>query len=327
MKVLVTGATGFLGSHVAEQLVAKGHQVRALVRRSSKTDFLDRLGAELVNASLEEGKGLDEAVKGVDAIVHGAAIVKARRPEEFHYVNTGGTEHLIRAARGLGKGLRRFVYVSSLAAHGFGTNGSPRGFDEPSDPPTFYGKSKLAGEKVVLAHKDEIPVTIIRPPAIYGPRDSEMLAFFKIVKGRVVPFLGNPENRCSLIHASDCANAIVLAIEKDHPSGRIYSVEDGCVYTQREVIAHIETALGKRVLARFPVPMAAVSVAALGSELFGMARRQAVMLTRDKVNELRAQQVIAPANAIREELGWSPRVTFGDGARESVEWYRSAGLL
>lgn len=326
MKVLVTGATGFLGSHVAEQLKAKGHDVRALVRRSSKTDFLDRLGVELVNASLEEGKGLEEAVDGVDAVVHGAAIVKARTPAEFRYVNTGGTEHLIKAAAAV-PNLRRFVYVSSLAAHGFGTNGSPRSFDEPSDPPTFYGKSKLAGERAVLDRKDAMPVTIIRPPAIYGPRDNEMLAFFKIVNGRVVPFLGNPDNRCSLIHASDCANAIVLALEKEHPSGRIYSVEDGVVYTQRDVVAHIENALGKKVLARFPVPMAAVSAAAIGSELYGKARRMAVMLTRDKVNELKAQQVIAPADAIRQELGWEPKITFDRGALESVEWYRSAGLL
>ena len=129
--------------------------------------------------------------------------------------------------------------------------GAPRPHASPSAPVTHYGKSKLKGEEVLLAHGDDFPVTILRPPAIYGPRDSEMLAFFKIVRSRVVPFLGNAENRCSLIYASDCARAILLALTKDHPSGRIYSVEDGRIYTQREVVSLIEAALGKPALAKF----------------------------------------------------------------------------
>ena len=327
MKVLVTGATGFLGSHIAEQLVAEGHEVRALVRKTSKTALLERLGADLRQASLETGADLDEAVTGVDAIVHGAAIVKAKSAEEFRRVNTGGTQNLVDATIRCAPDLKRFVYVSSLAAHGFGKGGLPRPHAESSAPVTHYGRSKLEGERVVLGAADRMPVTVFRPPAIYGPRDTEMLAFFKIVASRVVPFLGSPSNRASLVYAADCARAIVLSLTKEHPSGRVYSVEDGCVYTQREVVDHIEAALDRKVLAKFPVPISLVYAAAVGSELVGKLRGEAVMLTRDKVNELREQQVSEPSSSLRSELDWTPKTQFPEGARLSVDWYRSQGLL
>jgi nucleoside-diphosphate-sugar epimerase len=327
VKVLVTGASGFLGSYVVEQLIEGQHEVRALVRATSDTRALEKLGVELCEASLETGAGLGEAVRGVDGVVHSAAIVRARSADEFHRINAGGTRTLIEAVVAGAPNLQRFVYVSSLAAHGFGINGEPRQSAHPSEPVTHYGRSKLAGEQIVLEHADRIPVTVIRPPAIYGPRDREMLAFFRIVSSGVVPFLGNPDSRCSLIYAPDCARAIVLALTTDHPSKRIYSVEDGQVYTQRDVVGHIETALGKKAYAKFAVPMVAVSVAAFGSELYGRARNMAMMLTRDKVNELRAQQVIERAEAIRADLGWEPSTEFGEGAQHSVTWYRSQGLL
>jgi len=325
MRVLVSGASGFLGSHVAETLIDQGHEVRALVRRSSKTDFLESRGVELCVASLETGDGLEAALEGVDAVVHGAAIVKARTPEEFHAVNAGGTERLLAAAREHCPGLRRFVLVSSLAAHGFGTNGNPRPVDAESAPVTHYGHSKLAAERAVLAAADALPVTVIRPPAIYGPRDTEMFAFFQIVNRRVVTFLGSPNNRLSLIYVSDCARAVVAVLTKDHPSGRVYFVEDGRTYSQKEFAETVERALGKRAL-KFSVPIGVVSVAAIGSELWGKLTNRAMMLTRDKVNELKEQQVCA-GREIREELGWEPEVDFEEGARRSVAWYRQEGWL
>ena len=326
MRVLITGATGFLGSHLAERLVNEGHEVRAVVRKTSKTDFLEELGAELAHASLETGEGLREAVQDVDAVVHGAAVVKARSAEEFHEINAGGTKRVLSAVREHRPDVKRFVLVSSLAAHGFGDNGGPRPVDAESRPVTHYGRSKLAAEQAVLEAKDEIPVTILRPPAIYGPRDTEMIAFFKMVKSRVVTFLGSSENRLSLIYAPDCARAIHLALEKDHPSGRVYFVEDGRHYTQGEFARAVEEALGQRTLMSFPVPVGLVRFVAAGSELYGRVTNRAVMLTRDKVNELDAEQICV-GREIREELGWEPEVQLEEGARRSVEWYRSQGLL
>jgi nucleoside-diphosphate-sugar epimerase len=324
---LVTGATGFLGSHLADLLVEKGHTVRALVRRSSKTKALEALGAELAYATLETGEGLAEALEGVDAVVHGAGLTKAKTAEEFHYVNAGGTKHLLDATREHAPDVKRFVYISSLAAFGFSDNGGPRPYDSEPRPVTHYGRSKLEGERHVVGAKDDIPVTVIRPPAIYGPRDTEMLNFFQLVSRRFVPFLGDSRRKLSLIYATDCASAIYLALTKKHASGRVYFVEDGRAYTQEEFVSIVEDALGKKALVKMPLPIGIVRVAALGSELYGKLANKAVILTRDKVNELDAEQLCCPAEPIKEELGWSPLVQLEEGARQSVAWYREQGLL
>ncbi len=327
MKVLLTGATGFLGSHVAERLHREGHEIRALVRKTSKTDLLEQLGAELCVASLEKGEGLEEAVEGIDAVVHGAAIVKAKRPEDFIRVNAGGTRNLIEAVKAHAPDVKRFVYVSSLAAHGFKKENGPLPYDAEPNPVTHYGRSKLEGEGYVLAAKDEIPVTILRPPAIYGPRDSEMIAFFQIVSRRMVAFLGDSSRRTSLIYATDCADAIYRALTLEHPSGRVYFVEDGRAYSQREFVSIVEDALDKKAIVKIPVPIGVVRAVAAGSELYGKITDQAVMLTRDKVNELDAEQLCCPADPIREELGWTPEIQFEEGARRSIAWYRENGML
>src|ERR1700722_12501724 len=187
MKVLVTGASGFLGSHVADQLTRGGHDVRALVRKSSKRDFLERLDRiEFAYGSVEDAAKVADAVKGVDAIIHSAGLVKARSPEEFHRTNVDGTRNLIEAAKVHAPKLRRFVLVSSLAAAGPSLDGVPLDRDG-AGPVTHYGRSKLEAERVVLAAKDSLPVTILRPGAIYGPRDQEILVFFKSVKSGVLP--------------------------------------------------------------------------------------------------------------------------------------------
>ncbi len=326
MKVLITGATGFLGSHLAEQLVAQGHEVRAAVRKTSNTKFLDSLGVELAQTKLETGEGFAEALDGVDGVVHGAAIVKARRPEEFYTVNAGGTQNVLDAVRKHAPNLKRFVYVSSLEAHGFSEDGSPRPVDAEARPVTHYGRSKLEGEEMVLAAKDELPVTVIRPPAIYGPRDTEMFAFFQVVNRRLMPFMGDKGNTLSIVYAPDCAKAIVLAVTKPHDSGRTYFVEDGNVYTQYEMGKHIAEALGKRA---FPLslPIPAVTAVAAMSEAFGKVRGQAVMLTTDKVNALRQRYIICSSKEIREDLGWSPEMPFDKGARVTAQWYKEQGWL
>jgi 2-alkyl-3-oxoalkanoate reductase len=318
---LITGATGFLGSHLAELLVGQGFEVAALVRGTSKTDFLEALGVELRLASLEKGDGLDEAVADVDAVVHGAGLVKARSAEEFHEVNCGGTENLLAAVRRRRPDIQRFVHVSSLAAHGFCEREG-----EEHRPVTLYGKSKRAGEDAVRAAAGDLPVTVLRPPAIYGPRDVEMYNFFKMIAMRTKVFMGSPDNRLSLIYGPDCARAIHTLLTKDHPSGRVYFVEDGRGYTQGEFAATVEEALGVKAMP-LRLPVWVVSTAALFSEAYGKVAGKAVMLTRDKLNELKQPDLTCSSDDIRRELGWEPEVQLEEGARLTVQWYREHGWL
>ncbi len=327
MKVLVTGASGFLGSHVTEQLLEKGHTVVALVRRSSNTKFLSTLrGVELAYGAIEDAESVRRAVDGVDAIVHSAGLVKARDEAEFVKTNVGGTRNMLEAAMAT-PSVKRFVFVSSLAAVGPSLDGRPVTPDAPPTPVTRYGRSKLEAERLVLAAKDALSVVVLRPPMIYGPRDQESFAFFQSVARRVLPMLGDGKNTLSVIYASDAAAACVRAVESDTPSGRAYFIDDGRVYVWRDMLADVEAALGARALVRFGLPFSLVRGAALASEGLGRLTGKAVMLTRDKLNELSAPHWVCDSGEARRELGWEPQVGWAEGTRRAVAWYREHGWL
>ncbi|HET9960651.1 MAG TPA: NAD-dependent epimerase/dehydratase family protein [Polyangiaceae bacterium] len=326
MNVFVTGASGFLGSHVAEQLSTAGHHVRALVRRTSDTRFLSGLNnVELVEARLDDTASLERALSGCEYVIHAAGLVKARSEQEFFEVNAHATERLFEAATRV-PGMRRFVLVSSLAVAGPSEQGAPVPLERTPAPVTAYGRSKLAGERAVLGKKSSLPLTIVRPPAIYGPRDREVLAFFRAIKLGVLPILGAPTNRMSMIYGPDCAAACVAALSRDLPSGTTLFVDDGDVHTFEELVTTSEAALGRRAFLRLPLPRRVIRAAALGSEFYGRVRNQAVMFNRDKCNELFAEWV-CDGSATRQLLDWKPEFTFREGVQRTVDWYKAAGWL
>jgi nucleoside-diphosphate-sugar epimerase len=328
MKILLTGGSGFLGSYVAEQLTAEGHTVRALVRPRSDKRVLEKLArVEFAPGAIEDRASLGPALEGVDAVIHVAGIVKARKPADFFEVNTQGTKNVLDAALARG-GISRFVYVSSLAAVGPSLDGTPVPDDAEPKPVTHYGRSKLEAEREVLAVKDRIPVTVVRPPLIYGPRDRETLAFFTSVKNGVLPMTGDGTNTLSVVYASDCAAAIVRAVTATHgESGRTYFVDDGAVYVWREALGEIEQAMGKRAWVRVGMPLGVVKVAAAATQLWGKVSGTAQMLTLDKVNELTQPHWVCSGEGARRDLGWAPRVQWRQGVQETVNWYRAEGWL
>jgi nucleoside-diphosphate-sugar epimerase len=328
MKVLVTGASGFLGSHIAEQLAAEGHSVVALVRKSSKVDFLSRLpGLELATGTVEDAASVRLAMKGVDAVIHSAGVVKARSEEEFFAVNTQGTKNLLDAAKEVAPGLKRFVYVSSLTAVGWSDDGRPVAGDSTPRPVTGYGRSKVAAEGLVRAEKEKLPVVIIRPPMIYGPRDNESFAFFQSVSFRFLPYLGAGNNKMSVIYASDAASACIKAIDRDVPSGNAYFVDDGEIYVWRDMLADIERAMDRKAFVRLSIPFSLVKVAAAANEQIGKLTGKAVMLTRDKLKELSAPHWVCDSTDTRAALDWEPKVKWPEGTRKAAAWYRENGWL
>ena len=162
---------------------------------------------------------------------------------------------------------------------------------------------------------------------IYGPRDNETFAFFQTVSRRVLPFLGDGRNTLSIIYGADAASACVRALHADIPSGRSYFVEDGNVYVWRDMLAELERALERRALLRFSIPFSVLKGVARVSERYGRLRDQAVMLTRDKVNELAAPHWVCNGEATRTELGWAPEVEWSEGSRRAAAWYREQGWL
>ena len=328
MKVLVTGASGFLGSHIAEQLTREGHEVRALVRRSSKREFLETLkGLEFAYGGVEDAEKVAEAVKGVDAIIHSAGLVKARNPGEFRTTNVTGTKNLLDSAEAHAPRLKRFVFVSSLAAAGPSPDGKPVDRTKDPTPVTHYGRSKLEAERVALAMKDRLPITILRPAAIYGPRDNEIFAVFQSVHRGVLPTIGDGTNTLSMIYGADCADACVKALFAEVPSGSIYFVDDGEVYRLRQMLEGIEGALGKKAKIRINLPFPVVYMAALSAEIFGKLSNRAVMLTRDKMNEMRQPHWVCSSADTRTALHWEPKTMLREGTEITARWYRDNGWL
>ncbi|MBL8678914.1 MAG: NAD-dependent epimerase/dehydratase family protein [Myxococcales bacterium] len=322
MKVLVTGASGFLGSHVVERLKARGDSVRALVRRSSNTKLLEKLEVELAYGAIDQHDTLPAAVEDVDAIIHCAGLVKARDAEEFDAVNHKGSEALALAAIEHNPKLKRFVHVSSAAVMGPGETSAPRTRDSEPNPVTEYGRSKLRGERAVIAVKDKLPVTVLRPPAIYGPRDQEMFAFFQMVSYGLAMKLGGGFDNMVVVYGEDCADACIAAIDKDVPSGNVYFVHDGTARSFDAMADAIARALDVETWARPIVPLPVLRVAARVSEAFGKATNKAMMFTQDKVNELAIKHFDFDTSATRDELGWSPRVDFEEGTKITARWYR-----
>jgi nucleoside-diphosphate-sugar epimerase len=327
MRVLLTGASGFLGGHVAELLSARGDTVRALVRKTSSRLHLEKLAnVELFEGSVDDAASVGRAAEGVDAVVHIAGIVKARSTEEFFATNVGGTQNVLDAAKA-SPTVKRFVFASSQAVAGPSENGTPVPIDRDPRPVTHYGRSKLASEQAVLACKDRFHVVVIRPPLIYGPRDTATLEFFQWVARGVRLVYGDGGNTLSVVYASDCAAAFVQALTADVPSGSRYFVEDGRIHVWRDVIAEIERAVGKRTFVRVGIPLRVVKGYAALSEAYGKMTNKAVMVTRDKYNELSQRHWVVDATATRAALAWEPKVPLREGLERAANWYREAGWL
>jgi nucleoside-diphosphate-sugar epimerase len=327
MKVLITGASGFLGGHVADLLTARGDSVRALVRRTSNRKHLEKLrNVEFVEGGIEEIDRVRDAIDGVDAIVHAAGIVKARSTDEFFAVNVGGTSNVIQAARSRGRTGKRFVFVSSLVACGPSADGLPIPGDQET-PDNAYGRSKLAAEKVVLSAKGDLHVVILRPGAIYGPRDGEIFEVFRSIQRGLLPLVADGVAKGSWVYATDCAEACLRAIEADVPSGSVYFVDDGCgPLTQKQLFADAERAMGRRAFVRPNLPIAVLMGVARGIEVFGRLTNRPVMLTREKASML-LQHWVCSSEKTQRELGWEPKVPWEEGVVRAVTWYRDNGWL
>lgn len=326
MRVLVTGGSGFLGSHIAEQLVAAKHDVRCLVRKTSKVEFLESLGVELVDGALDRPESLAKAVEGCDAVIHSAGLVKARNDAEFLAAHVDGTVSLAKAAIERAPKLRRFVHVSTAAVMGPGALDRLHTVHDAPNPLTKYAKSKLAGEKALLALKDQLPITIVRPPAIYGPRDSEILAFFKMVRRtRVAVRMGSSLETVSMVYGADAADACIRAIDDPRPSGSIYFVDDGEAHSFKSMAEAIAEGYGVRLYGFPRVPEVVLRAAAAVSDAYAETFDKAVMFSTDKLGELLMMHFRVDASDTRKHLGWTAKTSFRDGAKITADWYREKG--
>ncbi|HLU24377.1 MAG TPA: NAD-dependent epimerase/dehydratase family protein [Longimicrobiales bacterium] len=323
--VLVTGATGFVGSHLVDVLAARGTRIRALVRPSSDTRRLEGLGAELCRTGFDDARALREAVEGVDVVFHLAAATRATTEAEYERVNAGATEALVAAIRAADRPPRRLVYLSSLAAVGPSQNGRPVARDETPRPITAYGRTKLAGERIALAAANDVEVVVLRAPAVYGPRDRDLFIYFRLAARGFLPVPAGPDRLVQLIHAADLAEALVLGATAPGAAG-VYHVAEPRPYAWREVARSIAAAVGRRAV-EIPIPAGLVIASAAVSERIAALAGRATIFNREKARELLAAGWLCETESARAELGFEPRFELRQGLADTAAWYRANGWL
>ena len=332
MKILVTGGTGFIGSHVVKKLVANGHEVRCLVRETSQTDALKKLGVELVHGDITDKDSLKAVAKDIDIVYHLAAIVDYRhvKSDQMYHVSLNGTENLVKAC--LEGNVKKFVYFSSISA--IGVRDVKRPLDETvlCRPNTLYGKGKLATENMLLNYFNisGFPVNIIRPPVIYGCGDKYggIQSLTKFINNRAMrkqpyPFFSHGKNLFSLCYAGNLVEGTILAGESSH-TGEIYHLADARPYTRVEQVATIAEALNVR-LHSISIPKSLIWAGSLVFEPLKMLGLNPPLYLRRYV-EMTANCPLDITKA-REQLGYEPPDKFKEYIAEAVDWYGANGLL
>ena len=327
MKVLLTGANGFVGSHVLDCLRAKSLSTAILLRETSNQRFIEphlphvevRLGC------INDLESLTRALHDVTHVIHCAGLTRVRRVEEFYEGNHLGTRRVVEAVNRQGNQIRRLVHISSLAASGPAPRRQPAREDDAPHPISDYGKSKLAGELEVQNHC-QTEFVVLRPPAVYGPRDEAFLQLFKAIHWRVLPkFLGGVK-AMSFVFVKDLAEAVVTCLTHPAAAGKTYFTAARAAVAPHDFAKVIAEQVGIRVLT-LPLPTAMLWSVCVVQEAFAKLTRKPSILNRQKYAELSAPGWVCDPTRLREETGFDCATPPKEGIAQTIAWYRQHGWL
>lgn len=321
MKAVVTGAAGFVGSHLVEALLERGHEVVCVERRGGGRGWLSGLDVEFHACGLDDTAELRRLMCPADVVYHLAALTESRTPAECYEVNTMGTARLFEAVAGCPVSPPRVVFMSSLAAVGPAPSGGMIRDDTPPMPLSHYGRSKLRAEAVVHAYADRVPGVVCRFPAVYGPRDRVVLKLFRMVAHGFALTIGPWEREVSVIHAADAVEGLLGAGREASAVGRTFNVAHPSPVTWGLFVTAIARAL-QRSPRRMSLPAAAIRPIAFAAEAAARIARRAAVLNRDRVRELAQSRWVCDADPAIEGLGFAPAFPLEEGVAQTAAWLR-----
>jgi nucleoside-diphosphate-sugar epimerase len=315
-----------VGSHLVETLLRKGYTVICLIRDPDKRRWLTGLDVHLVKGDCSLPESLIPAVQNVSVVFHAAGLTKAKRAREYYEVNHLGTRNILEACLRYNPGIEKFILISSLAAAGPSPEGKPvRDTDTPM-PVSDYGKSKLAAEREALGYKNRFPVVILRPSAVYGPRDRDMFELFRwAARGFMLEIAGG-DRYVSPCYVQDLVTAMLLAAEKETSSGSVYCVAENRAYSWSE-FRQMLLATGGVTARNIKIPYHVAYVIGLFSEFGSLFTSKPALMNRQKIYEAVQKYWTCDLGKIESELGFRPHYPLQKGLAMTWQWYRDNGWL
>ncbi len=332
MKILITGASGFIGSFIVEEALKRGFETWAAMRRSSSRQFLQDERIHFIELDLSSKEQLMEQLRDYqfDYVVHAAGVTKCLDKADFRRINTEGTKNLVDALLELEMPLKRFVFVSSLSVFGAIKEKMPydeiRETDTPQ-PNTEYGRSKLAAEQYLDTLTSRVPIIILRPTGVYGPKEKDYFLMAQSIKQHIDFAVGYQRQDITFVYVTDVVQAIFLAIDAQVPSGRKYFLSDGEVYQSTTFSDLIHEELGRPWWIRITAPVWVLRVVAFFGEYIGRLTGKVTALNNDKYNILKQRNWRCDIDPARRELGYEPKVKLEEGVRTTIKWYKEHGWL
>jgi len=318
---LVTGANGFVGSHLVDNLLSHGLRVRCLVRKSSNLKWLDKKNVEIFDSGLFDKDGLRKAFKDVNYIYHVAGVVKSKTKEGYFKGNVETTKNLLEAALENASTVKRFLVVSSQTVSGPSLEGKPVNEESERRPITTYGRSKLEEERLVLSYKDKLPITICRAPAVYGERDTEIFIYFQTFSKVLTTTIGFNKKELSLIHAIDLAEGFYLASMSEKAKGEIYFISSEKFYTWQEINSITSKILDKRPII-IKVPHFLVYTIAAVAQFFAMFSSKPATLNIEKAKDITQQYWTCDTSKAMRDFGYKQKISIEEGIRRTCDWYK-----
>ena len=323
---VVTGASGFVGSHLVDRLISEGHDVKCILRKSSSHRWLEGKPVQIIDCGLFDKEALKNVLKDADYLFHIAGVVKAKKEEGYFSGNVETTRTLLVVLSEVNTNIKRVVISSSMTACGPSLDGKPCTEEIPEHPITTYGRSKLEQEKVAKQFMDKLPISIVRLHAVYGERDTEIYKVFQTYKMGLMTLVGFDEKRLNIIHVEDAVNGIYNAAIKEKAKGEIYFLASEKTYTWPEISDAISKAFGRKALT-IRIPHSIVYTVAAVAQFFAMFSSKAATFNLEKARDFVQKDWTCDVSKAMKDLEYRQMINLDDGMKRTIDWYKEMKWL